>query len=543
MERKLHALENRIEGRMSALEIAGEELKADAMGIRQDLKKLREWWRGWRKIWNDIRKEVRGPLMAIGGREERAHRGEERARRKNWRTTRETHNLIGARPDGMDCLSGEILRDPECNGKGEAPIGLCLLGRQRQLLVTEPKWEEFRDAVVRRLGGRERGTVFEKLALLQLRGSVEDYVQEFEMLVPKQEEPQNPKDLLTAMEVAWDVKEVGRSQKLNNEILTEVIQGTVARSEPFKEGQSRTNASENLSVPKKERIGGTETSRTGSNYQGETRGEEYEGDHSGGRRGGRRRGERGREGTGAHGAVLFFSRGPHPTENYEATRMGEWKKNTILQGESGGWAEKNSSGMLGGLLVLEGLEVKEKFYLFDLGGVDVILGVAWLARLARLGEMKVNWGELTLRFESEEKEVEIQGDPTLTCKVVTPEALLKEREIETMPLEVGLHHMLANFNGVFQEPQRLPAERKIVHRITLNEDRLQIQINSVQFVHAMEVLYMRLHNKYTKVKTKQLSDLEHQEVIEQLKTEKRELLGQVNDLRVELASLKAAKDN
>ncbi|XP_014518115.1 uncharacterized protein LOC106775498 isoform X1 [Vigna radiata var. radiata] len=75
----------------------------------------------------------------------------------------------------------------------------------------------------------------------------------------------------------------------------------------------------------------------------------------------------------------------------------------------------------------------------------------------------------------------------------------------------------------------------------------------------MEVLYTKLHDKYTEVKTKKLSDLEHlneeqqlkfinclsaaEEVIEHLKTEKEELLGQVNDLRVELASLRAAKDN
>lgn len=38
MEGKLHVLENRIEGRMSVLENAREELKADAMGIRQDFK-------------------------------------------------------------------------------------------------------------------------------------------------------------------------------------------------------------------------------------------------------------------------------------------------------------------------------------------------------------------------------------------------------------------------------------------------------------------------------------------------------------------------
>lgn len=38
MEGKLHVLENRIKGRMSVLENAREELKADTMGICQDFK-------------------------------------------------------------------------------------------------------------------------------------------------------------------------------------------------------------------------------------------------------------------------------------------------------------------------------------------------------------------------------------------------------------------------------------------------------------------------------------------------------------------------
>jgi len=38
---------------------------------------------------------------------------------------------------------------------------------------------------------------------------------------------------------------------------------------------------------------------------------------------------------------------------------------------------------------------KETFFLFELGGVNVILGVAWLATL---GDVKVNWKTLTMNF-------------------------------------------------------------------------------------------------------------------------------------------------
>ncbi|KAH1137140.1 hypothetical protein AAZX31_10G065000 [Glycine max] len=75
----------------------------------------------------------------------------------------------------------------------------------------------------------------------------------------------------------------------------------------------------------------------------------------------------------------------------------------------------------------------------------------------------------------------------------------------------------------------------------------------------MEVLYRKLYDKYTRLKSNKLSDLDHlneeqelkfrnfssaaEELIEHLMTEKEELLGQVHHLRSELASLRAAKDN
>lgn len=52
--------------------------------------------------------------------------------------------------------------------------------------------------------------------------------------------------------------------------------------------------------------------------------------------------------------------------------------------------------------------VKENFYLFELGGVDLILAVSWLATL---GEVKSNWKNLTMRFNQDERQVRIQGDP------------------------------------------------------------------------------------------------------------------------------------
>ena len=78
--------------------------------------------------------------------------------------------------------------------------------------------------------------------------------------------------------------------------------------------------------------------------------------------------------------------------------------------------------------------LKETFFLFELGGVDLILGVAWLATL---GDVKVNWKMLTMNFCINGQHVQIRGDPTLSRTLVTPKALKKE-EIKAVSLIWGI---------------------------------------------------------------------------------------------------------
>ncbi|KZV40028.1 hypothetical protein F511_12423 [Dorcoceras hygrometricum] len=49
-------------------------------------------------------------------------------------------------------------------------------------------------------------------------------------------------------------------------------------------------------------------------------------------------------------------------------------------------------------------------HLFELGGVDVILGVDWLRTL---GEVLLDWNKMRMRFKEGELMVELTGDPTL----------------------------------------------------------------------------------------------------------------------------------
>jgi len=57
---------------------------------------------------------------------------------------------------------------------------------------------------------------------------------------------------------------------------------------------------------------------------------------------------------------------------------------------------RSTSGYCENIVIkLENHTVKEKFYVFELRRVDVILGVAWLATL---GDVEVNWKALTMTF-------------------------------------------------------------------------------------------------------------------------------------------------
>ncbi|WVZ01519.1 hypothetical protein V8G54_027588 [Vigna mungo] len=103
--------------------------------------------------------------------------------------------------------------------------------------------------------------------------------------------------------------------------------------------------------------------------------------------------------------------------------------------------------------------VEEDWYVFELGDVDVILGIAWLAKL---GEVVINWRDMSMAYVSEGK-VRVQGDPALSRQLVNPQALLKLVDAESWVLVWDLgqlkqgetvigraHHL------VFRERENLP---------------------------------------------------------------------------------------
>ncbi|KAF7838717.1 Retrovirus-related Pol polyprotein from transposon 17.6 [Senna tora] len=80
-------------------------------------------------------------------------------------------------------------------------------------------------------------------------------------------------------------------------------------------------------------------------------------------------------------------------------------------------------GICRGLKVeMQGAEIKQNFYLFNLGEVDVILGIEWLESL---GEVNVNWRLLTMRYRNNEKEITLKGDASLARTEVAFKTVMK----------------------------------------------------------------------------------------------------------------------
>ncbi|KOM49767.1 hypothetical protein LR48_Vigan08g059400 [Vigna angularis] len=456
-------------------------------------------------------------------------------------------------------------------------------------------WVGLKEALVVRFGGRNRGTVFERLASCKQSGSVGDYIQEFEVLVSQAEKiPEaqllgyfmaglqegirnqlrllDPKEFMDVMRLARDVEafQAGARASGGNSSKGPTWgkpSGSVARVDPGRHNQNRTGTVEKEGGPRRE------GERTFVNTQGRNirdlpyaeyvkRREEGRCFRCGGPFGpGHRCPERG-----LRMLILAEDEEPGGEEEVEV----ELEQMELSAFSAGGLTQPRTMklhGQIGTKQVLilidsgashnfisrelvEGLAlpvvdtppyrvslgdgqrketrgcceavtihmgevvINERFHLFELGGVDVILGVEWLAKL---GEVTLNWGQLTMAYVQAGRRMTIKGDPTLTRRLVEPAALLKMKEVEIWLLmwELGetekeeeqrpnaqeqetfgpeltrkqtfdMTRILERYANVFHEPNGLPPDRGLVHQIPLKEGTDPVNVRPYRYPHVME---------------------------------------------------------
>ncbi|XP_057424795.1 uncharacterized protein LOC130718278 [Lotus japonicus] len=133
-------------------------------------------------------------------------------------------------------------------------------------------------------------------------------------------------------------------------------------------------------------------------------------------------------------------------------------------------------------LLLHNVPVNQQFYLFGLGGVDIVLGLEWLASL---GDIRANFEQLTLRFTMNGQKLSLQGDPELCKKDASLNSLLKALQhgegflidfqqirAETdwrANVPADLVSILHQFPSIFEPPEGLPPHRRQDHAIHLKE--------------------------------------------------------------------------
>ncbi|XP_058761532.1 uncharacterized protein LOC131634920 [Vicia villosa] len=131
---------------------------------------------------------------------------------------------------------------------------------------------------------------------------------------------------------------------------------------------------------------------------------------------------------------------------------------------------------------MQGVNFNQHFFMMELGGTYMVLGMEWLASL---GKIEANFGELSLKWEKEGQLYEIKGDPALCVRQSTWKSIFKSLKEEGMgfylqSMEFDMlstigeqkewEEILRPFEEVFNLPSGLPPIRAHDHAIRLKPD-------------------------------------------------------------------------
>ncbi|KZV50860.1 peroxidase 64 [Dorcoceras hygrometricum] len=158
-------------------------------------------------------------------------------------------------------------------------------------------------------------------------------------------------------------------------------------------------------------------------------------------------------------------------------------------------------GLCKGLIVdLHSCVVEVDCYAFQLGGVDLILGVDWLRTL---GEVLTNWELMRMSFSIGKETVTLMGEPRLSRAVSSLKSMLKitdmefcgaiwytgngeleeERQEGTTPPTTELEELLKQYERLFDLPRTLPPTRTQDHAIRLKEGQGPVQVRPYRYAH------------------------------------------------------------
>ncbi|XP_073219539.1 uncharacterized protein [Cicer arietinum] len=143
-------------------------------------------------------------------------------------------------------------------------------------------------------------------------------------------------------------------------------------------------------------------------------------------------------------------------------------------------------------------------WLFDLDGIDTVLGMSWLASI---GGMWVDWAQKVLRFPIDSQWVELRGEGSEHKNQLALQSLLGRPKLryrgmflsaraqgEPKGLELSkpvndshlnpvlqIHELVAKYSKVFAEPQGLPPKRRQEHAIHLKKGAGAVNVRPYRY--------------------------------------------------------------
>jgi hypothetical protein len=161
-----------------------------------------------------------------------------------------------------------------------------------------------------------------------------------------------------------------------------------------------------------------------------------------------------------------------------------------------------TQGVCRGLEVCVGnFKLDPEMHLFELGGIDVVLGMEWLKTL---GDTITNWRHQTMSFWKDKVWVTLQGVGGCRKSAVSLQSFLnkpksniqgllwelnegKKKEVKEQELSVQqqreLERLLCRYENVFQTPSGLPPRRSRDHAITLIEGQGAVNVRPYRYPH------------------------------------------------------------
>ena len=151
-------------------------------------------------------------------------------------------------------------------------------------------------------------------------------------------------------------------------------------------------------------------------------------------------------------------------------------------------------------LKIGGFGIQADMHLFELGGIDVVLGIEWLNTL---GDMVMNWKKQLMSFWSNKEWVTLQGLGSTKETMVALQSILvkpeqwRERKLGSIEKQESgakeshlsqlhkerLGQLLHNSVSVFAEPKGLPPIRDKEHTIKLVEGASPVNVRPYRYPH------------------------------------------------------------